>query len=188
LEIFAAKGYSASSMEEIAAKVGIRKASLYNHFPSKESLLEEVYAQLRAKMLPSEAGSAGGPPKTEAGSPPKNPPWTSAEEALLSVIDRFIAAWGERETDLAWTIVSEEQYVDARAAAIIFEMTERYLDRSAALRAASLTRFEGSSRARAEVFSYAIRAMHLEYGLRRRHGVDVEPILRSMRDLARFFA
>jgi AcrR family transcriptional regulator len=192
LEIFASKGYSASSMDEIAAKVGIKKASLYNHFPGKEYLLEEAYRRLRAKTLPAEAPQDDRQGEEAAIAEPESLAWSGAEQALRAIIERFISAWGDRETDLMWTVVSEEQYVDPRAAAIIFDLTELYLARTAAffekLRAASLTSFEGEARTRAEVFSYAIRAMHLEYGLRKRHGADVEPILRSMRALASFFA
>lgn len=41
--LFAKKGYENVSMREIAAANGIRAASLYNHFISKETLLELMY-------------------------------------------------------------------------------------------------------------------------------------------------
>ncbi|MDR0812910.1 MAG: TetR/AcrR family transcriptional regulator [Oscillospiraceae bacterium] len=40
--LFAMHGYTGVSMKDIAAKIGIQAASLYNHFPSKESLWEAV--------------------------------------------------------------------------------------------------------------------------------------------------
>ena len=40
--LFALKGYSAVSMRDIAEKVGITAAALYNHFMSKEDLWEAV--------------------------------------------------------------------------------------------------------------------------------------------------
>jgi AcrR family transcriptional regulator len=39
VRIFAAKGYSAASVQEVADAVGIRKPSVYKHFASKEQLL-----------------------------------------------------------------------------------------------------------------------------------------------------
>ena len=40
--LFAMKGYSAVSMRDIAQKVGITPAALYNHFASKDDLWKEV--------------------------------------------------------------------------------------------------------------------------------------------------
>lgn len=40
--LFAQNGYAAVSMKEIAEKVGIKPASLYNHFSSKEALWNEI--------------------------------------------------------------------------------------------------------------------------------------------------
>ncbi len=45
-EIFAEKGYAATSMEAIAAKVGITKRTLYIRYPDKMSLYKTVLDQL----------------------------------------------------------------------------------------------------------------------------------------------
>ena len=37
-QLLAEKGFDAMTVDEVAAKVGIAKASLYKHFPSKEDL------------------------------------------------------------------------------------------------------------------------------------------------------
>ena len=39
-KLFAAKGYTETSMRELASAVGMKGASLYNHFPSKSAILE----------------------------------------------------------------------------------------------------------------------------------------------------
>ena len=39
---FASRGYGATSMDEIASKVGMTKAAIYYHFPSKRALLTEL--------------------------------------------------------------------------------------------------------------------------------------------------
>lgn len=49
LELFSLKGYSSTSVDEIAMKVGIKGPSLYNHFSSKKdiflSLVDEINTQ-----------------------------------------------------------------------------------------------------------------------------------------------
>ena len=43
VELFAEKGYHATSVQEIAEKCGIAKGSFYNHFKSKEELLVSIF-------------------------------------------------------------------------------------------------------------------------------------------------
>ena len=40
--LIVAHGYSATSMRDIAAEAGISAGSIYNHFPTKEAIVEEV--------------------------------------------------------------------------------------------------------------------------------------------------
>ncbi len=42
LELFSAKGYDSVSVGEIAAAVGIKAPSLYNHFPSKQAIFDAI--------------------------------------------------------------------------------------------------------------------------------------------------
>lgn len=42
LELFAAKGYDAVGVAEIAGAVGIKAPSLYNHFPSKQAIFNAI--------------------------------------------------------------------------------------------------------------------------------------------------
>lgn len=41
-ELFREKGYAGASMQDLADRVGLRKASLYMRFPNKEALVAEV--------------------------------------------------------------------------------------------------------------------------------------------------
>lgn len=46
LELFSIKGYEATSIAQIADTVGLRKASLYSHFASKQDILDTLVAEL----------------------------------------------------------------------------------------------------------------------------------------------
>jgi AcrR family transcriptional regulator len=43
INLFSDRGYEAVSMRDIAAVVGIKAASIYNHFPSKRDILRTIY-------------------------------------------------------------------------------------------------------------------------------------------------
>lgn len=47
LELASENGLESVSMQQIAGKVGITKASLYNHFSSKEEIVDAMYEVLR---------------------------------------------------------------------------------------------------------------------------------------------
>ena len=44
IKLFSQYGYNEVSMREIAVAVGIKASSIYNHFDSKQSILEAIYA------------------------------------------------------------------------------------------------------------------------------------------------
>lgn len=46
LDLFSVKGYEATSISQIAEAVGIRKASLYSHFGSKQEILDALVQEV----------------------------------------------------------------------------------------------------------------------------------------------
>jgi len=49
--LFYEKGYHATTMREVAAAVGIKAGSLYNHFPGKEDLLYRIASGTMLELL-----------------------------------------------------------------------------------------------------------------------------------------
>jgi AcrR family transcriptional regulator len=45
-EVFAERGYGAASLAEVASRAGLRKASLFHHFASKETLYNEALGEM----------------------------------------------------------------------------------------------------------------------------------------------
>ena len=43
LDLFSKKGYDSVSLREIADEVGIKKSSIYSHYPSKEAILIDIF-------------------------------------------------------------------------------------------------------------------------------------------------
>lgn len=50
VRLFALKGYANVSMREIAKEVGIKAASIYNHYSGKEALLEAIFNYFKEQI------------------------------------------------------------------------------------------------------------------------------------------
>ncbi len=71
LDCFAARGFHATSMDEIAEAAGVTKPVLYQHFTSKRrlylELLDDVGGQLMEAIADATAGASGPHAQVEAG-------------------------------------------------------------------------------------------------------------------------
>ncbi|MGN0818445.1 MAG: TetR/AcrR family transcriptional regulator [Candidatus Coproplasma sp.] len=70
LNLFSTQGYEATSISQIANAVGVRKASLYSHFKSKQAVLDELKNQVleeyekKSVFAKSKQNTDGAYPKT----------------------------------------------------------------------------------------------------------------------------
>jgi AcrR family transcriptional regulator len=58
--LFSERGYHGTSMREVAAAVGIKAGSLYNHFPGKEDLLFQIARGVMVELLEGGRAAIGG--------------------------------------------------------------------------------------------------------------------------------
>jgi TetR/AcrR family transcriptional regulator, cholesterol catabolism regulator len=58
LELFYKRGFQATTLREVAAKVGIQVGSLYNHIPSKGELLFEIMESVMLDLLEDQREAA----------------------------------------------------------------------------------------------------------------------------------
>src|SRR3954452_21208129 len=84
--VFAERGYQATSMDEIAARVGVTKPMLYDYFGSKEGLLAACLARARQQLHERTvaAVSAGGDPREIM---------RRTVLAFFAFVDEHAAAW-----------------------------------------------------------------------------------------------
>lgn len=86
MNLFSARGYTGTSIRDLAREVGIRESSVYKHFPSKQALFEALIE--RAHDALAKIGSAQGlsfSPAREAAEPYRG----ISEKSLLLVAQSF---------------------------------------------------------------------------------------------------
>jgi AcrR family transcriptional regulator len=105
LDLFSQKGYDAVSMREIAEAVGIKKASLYSHFSSKDDLLEQIF------NYPSAALSSIGPEGEDA----EKMIVSMGVEGFMTMASGVFNRWmATPRMEKIWRIVCIELYHDER--------------------------------------------------------------------------
>lgn len=93
--LFAAEGFTATSIRKIAEGVGIREASVYAHFANKQAILDAVLARADERIV--EVAAALGAPIEDAASATAF--YATADAAQLERIAfGFLEFWLEDET------------------------------------------------------------------------------------------
>lgn len=94
-EIFAERGYQATSMDDVAERVGVSKPMIYEYFGSKEGLLVACIRAARAELLSATLASVEGV--------------GSAEEALRHGLTAFFEFTDSHRR--SWKLIQEEASV-----------------------------------------------------------------------------
>lgn len=119
LELAAENGLSNVSMAQIAEKIGIRKPSLYNHFKSKEEIIEAMYQYFRDKS--KEALSLT---DIDYGEFIKD---KSMEEALQQSVSNYVNMNSGGKMFLFYKVIYSERAINPNAAKIMTEETRRMI-------------------------------------------------------------
>lgn len=119
LELAAENGLKSVSMNMIADKIGIKKPSLYNHFSSKQELVQACYEFLREKAKQATAISS-----IDYGALCKD---KTAEEVLKTAVNGYILLTSQQEMRAFYKIIYSERCFEPMAAKILVEETEKMI-------------------------------------------------------------
>ena len=128
------------SMSMIAQKVGIKKPSLYNHFSSKDELVEETYRYLRERALKNAVPEAVDYLVIGQGE--------TAYDILKKSTDNYLKMCADENMRAFYKIVYSERTVSKSAAKILVEETEKMIGATkllfGALEKAGLMKFKNA--------------------------------------------
>lgn len=119
LELAAENGLNNVSMAQIAEKIGIRKPSLYNHFKSKEEIIEAMYQYFRDKSKETLSLT-----DIDYGEFVKD---KSIEEVLQQSVSNYVNMNSGGKMFLFYKVIYSERAINPNAAKIMAEETRRMI-------------------------------------------------------------
>jgi len=114
IDLFSQNGFSAVSVREITKQVGIKESALYNHYKTKDEILETIYTLFQMEQQKSL------PPVEQLEGILKA---VSPKDFLLQGFKSFKHAVSNPLMVKLWRILNIEQYRDSRAREMIIELT-----------------------------------------------------------------
>lgn len=107
-DLFARRGYTAATLNEVASASGVSKATLYHYFSDKHALLEDIVRSHVAR-LQGIAAEVDGPPVELPGSTQG-----AAEARLRSLVRRFMQAYADAQSEHR-VLTEDVKFLDERA-------------------------------------------------------------------------
>lgn len=130
LELFAERGYDAVSVGDIAASVGIKAPSLYNHYSSKQAIFDAIVKDV---CLDYERGTGKMNVHVQsAGSDVESLKKITADDLKEKLRGVFLFSLRDRKVALFRKMLTIEQFRSPELAALY---SERYVDRLVAYHA-----------------------------------------------------
>lgn len=120
LELASQNGLGTVSMQQIADKVGITKASLYNHFSSRDQIVEAMYDSLRA-VSKSNAGIGEVDYDKLLVS-------MSLKEIINNAIDNYRKIVKDPQMYLFYKVIMSERSINSSAAEIMVRETKTMIN------------------------------------------------------------
>lgn len=181
LILFSENGYTATSIRHICAEVGIKESSFYNHYKSKDQLLDTIFDLFNQALLSNTVSNEQLDLLTTQ---------FSLKEMLENGLIQYIGIWENPVAAQMWFIVSMEQYRNPKAGQIIIEESNRRISGTAY----AFGQFQkkgkmkpGDPLALANLYSFSIRSLHLDYGLKKLYNQDHEQSFKSMQAVCELF-
>jgi len=183
-DLFAQKGFYAVSVREITRAVGINESSLYNHFRSKDQLLEEILNlfESQEEEFFKNLFSAKEIEKIVIRGKTKN--------FLRDELHRFIKFWDSSERERLWFIVSMEQHRNHRAAKLILrglQQTQKALKTLIQMLIEHKMIKPQNPEPLASEYTYTMRSMLLEYRLLKVTNQNTTKIEKTMQSYIQHF-
>lgn len=111
IDLFSQRGYNGVSIREIAREVGIRESSIYNHYGSKDSIMDNIFQYFKEeliKMRPPEVRNLENLDKI-------------TPEIFRQRAHRTLNLLNNPKMEKIFKIISNEQFRDERAKKIVLE-------------------------------------------------------------------
>jgi AcrR family transcriptional regulator len=118
LELASEHGSSAVTLGMIADRVGIKKPSLYNHFSSKEEILNAMYSFLREEAQKRKPLSSDNPAEIKE---------KSLKALLMDSLTDYIGFLSDKDILSFFRLLYSERSLSPGAAQIMTEETERMI-------------------------------------------------------------
>lgn len=182
IDLFSQKGYNGVSVREITKEVGIKESSLYNHFKSKDEILEEIFSLFKQQFT-----------KTL-------PPISMLDQIVsVSTVQQFLEKGYENlklhidnpTNEKLWRILYIEHYRDSMAREIflndIIQSTLEFLEIAFEkfIEHGKIKRY--SAHILAAEYQYPMFSMHAEYNMLRFDNKDTSRIEARMKEHIAFF-
>lgn len=111
IDLFSQKGFDAVSVREIAREVGIRESSIYNHYKSKDAIMDSIFQYFKRELMKMRPSEAKNLEKTDKITP----------EIFIKRAKLTLNLFKDPKMEKIFRIISSEQFRDERARKIMLQ-------------------------------------------------------------------